>query len=154
VGVPVQKKIAPCRRHFRRNVLEMKTVAGEFEVQRERPCHALVAIPAHHPQLCRHGLQLFQQRWLADIAEVPDFISASDRLGDMVGQAIVCVGDNRYGYLIFDCGIFDWPRGRFISEIEFLRWGRYRAKPGQSKMGATRLIENPAIENRNSVTFR
>ena len=101
----VQEKITSLWRHTCRNVLEMKALPAEFEIQRQRPIHAFVAIPAHDADLCRQGLQRSQQRWPADIPEMPDFISTGDRLADVVGQAIVRIRDDGYGFSILDCVI-------------------------------------------------
>jgi hypothetical protein len=107
MGVPVQKKIAPLRRYECRNVLEMKAVAAEFEVQCHRPFSAVVAISAHHPHLCRHGFQYSQQRRLTDITEMPDFVSTGDSFADMIRQPIVRIRDDRDGFSIFDCLMLD-----------------------------------------------
>ena len=67
----------------------MKAMARQLEIERERPIGTRVAITAHDTNLWAEDFQRFENRWLADVAEVPNLIGFGNRGGYGGGQAVV-----------------------------------------------------------------
>ncbi len=79
VGVAVEEEIDLRRRVPGRDVDEGDAVTFQFELKAERPVEATVAISPHHTDRRAKLSHPVEQRFVADIAEVPDFIRPGDR---------------------------------------------------------------------------
>jgi hypothetical protein len=101
VGVPVQENIDVIRRMIWRNVLQAEFQPTSHKVENQRPLGIAVAISAHNRDARSNGTQLIKNRFRANIAKVPDLISAFGDLLHTLRQTIVRVGENKHGLSFF-----------------------------------------------------
>jgi hypothetical protein len=96
VRVPVQENIDIIRRMIGRNVLQAQFQPTSHKVENQRPLEIAVAISAHNDHSRPDRLQLVENRFRANIAKMPDFISVFDHLPHALRQAIVRVRENEH----------------------------------------------------------
>ena len=94
VRVPVQKNIDIIRRSIWRNVLQAESQPTSREVENQRPLEIAVAVSAHNDHGRPNRLQFVENRFGANIAKMPDFISVLRRFSHALRQMIVRVGQN------------------------------------------------------------
>jgi hypothetical protein len=100
--MPVQKNIDIIRRSIRRNVLQSKFQPTSREVEHQRPLKIAVAVSAHNRDARSDCPQLIENRFRANIAKMPDFISVFGHFLNGVRQAIVRVCENEYAPTFFE----------------------------------------------------
>jgi hypothetical protein len=94
VRVPVQENIDIIRRMIRRKMLQLEFQSAAHKINDKRPLEIAVAISPHKRDARSDRPQLVKNRFHADIAKMPDFISAVGHFLYAVRQTIVCVGQN------------------------------------------------------------
>jgi hypothetical protein len=75
-------------------MLQMESQPTSRQVENQRPFEIAVAISAHNDYAGSNRPQLFKNRFRANIAKMPDFISVLGHLLYAVRQTIVRVGQN------------------------------------------------------------
>jgi len=94
VRVPVQENIDILRRPIRRNVLQAQFQPNARKVDNQRPLGIAVAISAHNDHAGSDRPQFVEDRFRANVAKMPDFISVFGHLRHALRQTIVCIGQN------------------------------------------------------------
>ena len=93
--VPVQENIDVIRRMIRRDVLQTEFQPVSHKIDNKWPLEIAVAISAHNNHGRSDGPQLIKNRFRANIAKMPDFISVLGQLSWALRQTIVRVGQNK-----------------------------------------------------------
>jgi hypothetical protein len=94
--VTVQNNIDIVRRALRRNVLEPKLQSAARKIDHQRPFVITIAIPPNERDGRTDRAQLIQNSFGAHIPKVPDFIGPARHQRDILRQAIVRVGQDKY----------------------------------------------------------
>jgi hypothetical protein len=91
----MQHNIDIVRRRFRRNMLQAKfqTFAGKKDNQ--RPVLVPIAVPAHNGERWTYCLQIIGDRWLANVAQVPNLIRLARKIDNALRQFVVRVGHDQ-----------------------------------------------------------
>ena len=92
--MPVQENIDIIRRSIRRNVLQPEFQPTSRKVENQRPLEIAVAISAHNDHARSDRPQFVENRFRANIAKMPDFISVFGHLPHALRQTIVRVREN------------------------------------------------------------
>jgi hypothetical protein len=113
VRVPVQKNIDIIRRTIRRNVLQTEFQPTSRKVDNQWPLEIAVAISAHNDHGRSNRLQFVKNRFRANIAKMPDFVSVLRHLRHSLRQTIVRVRENKdapgvFGFLIHGISFVDY----------------------------------------------
>lgn len=91
----MQNNIDIVRRVLRRNMLETNFFAAPNKIDNQRQFKVRVAVSAN----CRHRrtgrTQLIQNPIRANIAQMPNFIRSRREIGNLVGQLVMSVGQNK-----------------------------------------------------------
>jgi hypothetical protein len=95
VRVPVQENIDIIRRSIRWNVLKSEFQPTSRKVQNQRPLEIAVAVSAHNDHGRSNRPQFVENRFGANIAKMPDFMSVCGHLPHVLRQTIVRVGENK-----------------------------------------------------------
>ena len=90
----VQENIDIIRRMIRRNMLQSEFQPTSRKVENQRPLEIAVAISAHYTHARSDRLQFVENRFCANIAKMPNFISVFGDFVYTVRQTIVRVGEN------------------------------------------------------------
>ena len=93
--MPVQKNIDIIRWMIRRNMLQPDFQPAPHKVENQRPLEIAVAISAHNRDARSNRTQLVKNRFRANIAKMPDFISILRNLTHVFRQAIVRVREDK-----------------------------------------------------------
>jgi hypothetical protein len=93
--MPVQENIDILRRSIRRNVLQAEFQSTARKVENQRPFEIAVAISAHNDHSGSDRPQFVENRFHANIAKMPDFISIFRHFLYAVRQTIVRVGQDK-----------------------------------------------------------
>jgi len=93
--VPVQQNIDIIRRSIRRNVLQAKFQSTSRKVENQRPLEIAVAVSAHNDHGRSNRPQFVENRFGANIAKMPDFMSVCGHLPHVLRQTIVRVGEDK-----------------------------------------------------------
>ena len=99
--MPMQKNVHIIRRMIRRNVLQAEFQFAANKIENQRPLEVAVAIPAHNRDARSDCLQFVKNRFRANIAKVPDFITVRGHLLHALRQTIVRVGENKHALSLF-----------------------------------------------------
>jgi hypothetical protein len=94
VRVPVQENIDIVRWSIRRNVVQTEFQPASHKVENQRPFEIAVAISAHNRDAWSNRTQLIKNRFRANIAKMPDFISVFGHFAYALRQTIVRVGED------------------------------------------------------------
>jgi len=92
--MPMQHKIDAIRRVVGRYVLQTEFQSTSHEIYNQRPIQIAVAISTHHRDWRPDGTKLINNDFGANIAQVPDFISAFGDFFYPSWQTIVRVRDH------------------------------------------------------------
>jgi hypothetical protein len=95
VRVPVHENIDIIRRSIRWNVLQAEFQPTSRKVENQWPVEIAVAVSAHNDHSRSDRPQLIKNRFRANIAKMPDFISVFGHLPHALRQTIVCVRKNK-----------------------------------------------------------
>ena len=95
VRVPVQENIDILRRSIRRNVLQAEFQPTARKVENQWPVEIAVAVSAHNDHGRSNRPQFVENRFGANIAKMPDFISVFGHLPHALRQTIVRVRENK-----------------------------------------------------------
>jgi hypothetical protein len=101
VRVPVQENIDIIRRSIRRNVLEPEFQCTSLKVENQRPLEIAVAVSAHNDHGRSDRPQFVENRFRANIAKMPDFISVFGHLHHALRQTIVRVREDKHAPSFF-----------------------------------------------------
>ena len=93
--VRVQENIDILRRSIRRNVLKSEFQPTACKVENQWPLEIAVAISAHNDHPWPNRTQLVENRFRANIAKMPDFMSVCGHPPHVLRQTIVRVGENK-----------------------------------------------------------
>ena len=91
VGVTMQKHIDLPGRTFRRDMLEPKTQAGPFQIHHQGPLGNRIAIASHHRHARAQAAQFIQDRFRADVSQMPDLIRIFRQGPDIFRETVVGV---------------------------------------------------------------
>jgi len=94
--VPVQENIDILRRSIRRNVLQAEFQPVSRKVENQWPLEIAVAISAHNDHGRSDRPQFVVNRFRANIAKMPDFISVFGHLRHALRQAVMRVRENKH----------------------------------------------------------
>jgi hypothetical protein len=113
VRVPVQENIDIIRRSIRRNVLQAEFQPTSRKVENQRPLEIAVAISAHNHNRRSDRPQFVENRFYANIAKMPNFISVFGHLPHALRQTIVRVRENKdapgvFGFLVHGISFVDY----------------------------------------------
>ena len=92
--VSMQENIDVIRRMSWRKVLQTEFQSASHNIGNQRPLEITVAVSAYNNHGRSDRPQLIENRFRANIAEMPDFISVLGRLCHALRQPIVRVGKN------------------------------------------------------------
>ena len=95
VRVPVQENIDILRRSIRRNVLQAEFQPVSHKIDDQRPLEIAVAVSAHNNHWRSDRPQFVEDRFRANVAKMPDFISVFGHLPHALRQTIMRVGENK-----------------------------------------------------------
>ena len=95
VRVPVQENIDILRRSIRRNVLQAEFQPISRKVENQWPLEIAVAVSAHNDHGRSDRPQFVENRFGANIAKMPDFISVFGHLPHALRQTIMRVRENK-----------------------------------------------------------
>ena len=109
--VAVQENIDIIRRMIRRNVLQAEFQPTAHKVENQWPLEIAVAISAHNDHAGSDRPQFVEDRFRANVAKMPDFISVFGHLPHALRQTIMRVRENKHAPSFFGF----WVR----SHIEF-----------------------------------
>ena len=101
----MQKNIDIIRWVIRRNVLQAKFQSASLKVENQRPFEIGVAISAHHNYRWSDCLQLIDNCFRANVAEMPDLVCVPGHLPHALRQLIVGVGENEHAPHFFGFGV-------------------------------------------------
>lgn len=90
----MQNNVDIVRRNIRRNMLQTKLQIFAREIDNQRPIRVPIAIPAHDGERRTDRLKVIGDRWLADIAKVPDFIRACRQIKNRLWKFVMRIGKN------------------------------------------------------------
>ena len=93
--MPVQENIDILRRSIWRNVLQAEFQPTARKVENQWPLEIAVAVSAHNDHGRSNRPQLVENRFGANIAKMPDFMSVCGHLPHVLRQTIVRVGENK-----------------------------------------------------------
>ena len=79
---------------IRRNVLQAESQAASHNINDEWPFEIAIAISAHNDHARSDRPQFIKNRFRANVAKMPDFISVLGHLPHALGQTIVRVREN------------------------------------------------------------
>ena len=99
--MPVQENVDIIRRSIRRNVLQAEFQPVSHKIPDQRPVEIAVAISAHNDHSRPNRTQLIKNRFRANIAKMPDFISVFGHLRHALRQAVMRVRENKDAYTSF-----------------------------------------------------
>ena len=91
----MQENIDIIRRMIRRNVLQAKFQPASRKVDNQRPLEIAIAISAHNGDARSDRPQLIKNRFRANIAKMPNFVSVLGHFLHALRQTIVRVGENK-----------------------------------------------------------
>ena len=94
VGVAEEKPVVAGHDAPGQDVNEMEAFAIAFEVEADGGIETEIVVAEDDGELGADDAQLIEDRFGADIAEVPDLIDAAEKFGDAGHPAVVGVGDN------------------------------------------------------------
>src|SRR6266481_9060248 len=111
--VPVQKNIDIIRWSIRRNVLQAEFQPTARQVENQWPLEIAVAVSAHNDYGRSDRPQFVENRFRANIAQMPDFISVFGHLPHALRQTIVRVRENKdapgvFGFLVHGISFVDY----------------------------------------------
>jgi hypothetical protein len=92
--VGVQKNIDIIRRMLGRNVLQPEFQTATPKINDKRPLEIGIAISAHDDHVGTNRAKLVKNRFLTNIAKMPDFIGIFGHFLHTIREPIVCVGEN------------------------------------------------------------
>ena len=93
--VAVQENIDIIRRLIRRNVLQSEFQPASSKIDDKRPLEIAVAISAHNRNPRSDRPQFVKNRFRANIAKMPDFISILGHFLHAIRQTIVRIRENK-----------------------------------------------------------
>lgn len=91
----VQDNIDIIRRNIRRNMFEPKFQSITLKIDNQGPFRIPIAIPAHHGDSRADCAQVIQDRWLADVAQMPDLVRIRREIENFLRQLVMRVGENK-----------------------------------------------------------
>ena len=91
----VQDNIDIIRRNIRRNMLQPKFQSITLKIDNQGPFRIPIAIPAHHSDSRADCAQVMRDRWLADVAQMPDLIRIRREIENFLWQLVMRVGENK-----------------------------------------------------------
>ena len=91
----MQNNIDIIGRNIRRNMLQPKFQSITLKIDNEGPFRIPIAIPAHHSDLRADCAQVIQDRWLADVAQMPDLVRIRREIENFLRQLVMRVGENK-----------------------------------------------------------
>jgi hypothetical protein len=91
----MQEDIDIIRRMIRRDVLQAQFQPTSRKVENQRPLEIAVAISAHNRDARSDRPQFVEDRFRANIAKMPDFISVFGHLPHVLRQTIVRIRENK-----------------------------------------------------------
>ena len=91
----MQNDIDIIGRNIRRNMLQPKFQSITLKIDNEGPFRIPIAIPAHHSDSRADCAQVIQDRWLADVAQMPDLVRIRREIENFVRQLVMRVGENK-----------------------------------------------------------
>jgi len=95
VGMTVQDNIDLTRRNIRRNMLEPKFQSTTLKIDEQGPFRIPIAIPAHHSDSRADCAQVIEDRWFADVAQMPDLVRIRREIENFLRQLVMRVGENK-----------------------------------------------------------
>jgi len=99
--VAVQENIDIIRRSIRWNVLKSEFQPTARKVDNQRPLGIAVAISAHNDHAGSDRPQFVEDRFRANVAKMPDFISVFGHLPHALRQTIMRVRENKHAPSFF-----------------------------------------------------
>jgi hypothetical protein len=94
--MPVQENIDIIRRMIRRYVLQAELQPASYEIENQRPLEIAVAVSAYNGHAWSNRMKLIKNRFRANIAKMPDFISVLGHLRHALRQTIVRVREHEH----------------------------------------------------------
>ena len=101
MGVAVQENIDIIRRSIRRNVLQAEFQPVKHKIDDKRPLEIAVAVSAHNDHGRSNRPQFVENRFGANIAKMPNFISVFGHLPHALRQTIVRVREDKHAPSFF-----------------------------------------------------
>jgi len=95
VGMTVQDNVDLTRRNIRRNMLEPKFQSTTLKIDEQGPFRIPIAIPAHHSDSRADCAQVIEDRWFADVAQMPDLVRIRREIENFLRQLVMRVGENK-----------------------------------------------------------
>jgi len=96
MSVPVEQRVSRpgYSGWLGRNVRKKKSHALAFELERNGPAEVRVAVAFYHVQRRSELFEIGERRWIADVAQMPDFVRSAEPLRQRRGIAIMRVGQD------------------------------------------------------------
>ena len=91
VRVPMQHDVNVVGRVVRRYMLQAKFQPASDQINNQRPFEITVAIPSNNGDSGPKRAELVEDRFGADVSQVPDFIGAFYHFTHSLRQTIVCI---------------------------------------------------------------
>jgi len=91
----MQNNIDIIGRNIRRNMLQPKFQSITLKIDNQGPFRIPIAIPAHHSHSRADCAQVTQDRWLADVAQMPDLVRIRREIENFLRQLVMRVGENK-----------------------------------------------------------
>ena len=97
----MQQYIDIIRRMIRRDMLKAEFQSTAHKIHNERPLGIAIAIPTHDDDLGADRGKLVENRFCADVSEMPDFVRIFGHLLHLFRQMIVRVGQDKNAQRFF-----------------------------------------------------
>ena len=94
MGMAVEKPVHARRHLARKDVDEVKAFPVSLEIEAGGGVEREIIIAQNHGQPGVDGPELIEDRFLADIAQMPDFVDPLEKFLDLGNPAIMGVGDD------------------------------------------------------------
>ena len=87
------------RGRIRRKVLQPKFQTLTGKIDNQRPIRVPIAVTAHNSERRTDRLEIISDRWLANVAQVPDLVCVARKIDNRLRQLVMCVCQNKHSHL-------------------------------------------------------